>query len=125
MGSSDDDTIRAGSSGVSLDGNDGYHSISNCDSASDVVSLKSGTAPTNFDKVKYNGSDYITSLGGADSIESYDEGNLVSVRGFKPADAAASVSGNNISLTFDNNNKLTFEGVADNSAVSLKSGRTT
>ena len=80
-GGSANDTLTAGSSGVSLDGNDGNDlliggdgkdyffysggsdSIGNYDSASDVVSLKSGTAPTTFDNVKYNGSDYIISLG--------------------------------------------------------------
>ena len=72
-----------------------------------------------------NGSDVFYYTGGVDSISGYGSGDLVSVKPeFKPAEANIAVDDNNITLTFDNSNKLVFEDVKD-AAVSLRSGNKT
>jgi len=127
------------SSGLTIRGNDNASSLIGAQTGGAIYggmggdTLKSRTATgTSLGTVLDggDGKDYLIGGGGrdtfvysagADSIEGYDTGDLVNIKGFNPADATFSVSGDgdNISLGFGDNDNLTFIDVTGK-AVSVK-----
>ena len=136
LGSAGNDTIKAGTTGVSIDGgagddsligsesgnnfffySGGSDSISNYNVDKDTVSLKSGAAPIDFEHINFTGSQFVISLGSSTTD------SLLTFQG----SSAVKLSKDNNTYSYKANSKgieyVAFDSTSDHN-ISLGAGYT-